>query len=155
MKHIILIPVMALSVLAGCGALQKLNQPKAAPGAAVEIAPPVATTTLMPALGQGKSVASFDTTSAAEKQAAVAKTGGAEQKLGTAVVALGSPAEQGFWVRSALVKTAGKGRVVTASGASVNVDLQPGSGAASLSLAAFRALGLGLTDLPEVTIYAN
>jgi hypothetical protein len=53
------------------------------------------------------------------------------------------------------VKTAGKGRVVTASGASANVDLLPGDGAASLSLSAFRALGLGLTDLPEVTIYAN
>lgn len=155
MKHMILIPLMSLSVLAGCGAMQKLNQPKAAPDAAVEIAPPVATTTLMPALGQGKSAASLDTASEAEKQAALATPATAEQKLGTVVVALGSPTEQGFWVKSALVKAAGKGRVVTASGASVNVDLQPGSGAASLSLSAFRALGLGLTDLPEVTIYAN
>ena len=31
----------------------------------------------------------------------------------------------------------------------------PVAGRASLSLSAFRALGLGLTDLPEVTIYAN
>ena len=35
------------------------------------------------------------------------------------------------------------------------VDLLPGTGGGLLSLAAFRALGLGLTDLPEVTIYAQ
>jgi predicted small lipoprotein YifL len=155
MKHVILIPLMSLSVLAGCGALKKLQHPDAAPSAAVEVAPPVATTTLMPAMGLAKSAASLDTASEAEKKAAVASSGQAGQKLGSVVVALGSPAEQGFWVKSALVKTAGKGRVVTASGASANVDLLPGDGAASLSLSAFRALGLGLTDLPEVTIYAN
>jgi hypothetical protein len=33
--------------------------------------------------------------------------------------------------------------------------LRPGTGAALLSLAAFRALGLGLTDLPEVTVFAE
>jgi len=43
--------------------------------------------------------------------------------------------------------------VVTASGASVAVDLQSGSGGALLSLAAYRALGLALTDLPEVTVF--
>ena len=75
--------------------------------------------------------------------------------LGTVVVGLGSPAEQGLWLKSPLVVAKAKGRVVTQSGASVAVDLLPGSGAASLSLAAFRALGLGLTDLPEVTIYAE
>jgi hypothetical protein len=37
----------------------------------------------------------------------------------------------------------------------VNVDLIPGTGGALLSLAAFRQLGLSLTDLPEVTVYAN
>ena len=51
------------------------------------------------------------------------------------------------------VQLPGKGKVVTASGASVAVDLQPGSGGALLSLAAYRALGLALTDLPEVTVF--
>ena len=155
MKQIILIPVVALSVLSGCGLVQKIGRPAAAPGSAVEIAPPVATTTLQPVMGQAQSAAALDQASAAEKTAAVAKTGQSEQKLGMAVVALGSPPEQGFWVKSALVKAEGKGRVVTASGASVNVDLIPTDGAASLSFSAFRALGLGLTDLPDVTIYAN
>jgi hypothetical protein len=53
------------------------------------------------------------------------------------------------------VTAPGKGRAVTATGQSVAVDLQPGSGAALLSLAAYRALGLALTDLPEVRVYAN
>jgi hypothetical protein len=43
--------------------------------------------------------------------------------------------------------------VVTASGQSLAVELRPGSGAALLSLAAFQALGLPLTGLPEVTVY--
>ena len=70
-------------------------------------------------------------------------------------MALGSPAEQGFWLKTALVSVAGKGRVVTASGASVAVDLLPTEGAALLSLAAFRALGLSLTDVPEVSVFQD
>ncbi len=70
-------------------------------------------------------------------------------------MALGSPVEQGFWIKTTQVTVPGKGRVATASGASVNVDLIPGTGGALLSLAAFRQLGLSLTELPEVTVYAN
>ncbi len=43
----------------------------------------------------------------------------------------------------------------TWGGTSVQVDLLPGEGGAQLSLAAFRALGLGLTDLPEVTVFTR
>jgi uncharacterized protein YceK len=150
MKNMIFIPLMSAAILSGCGAMQK-----GAKAPAVEYAPAVATTTLMPAMGQATAAATLDQASAAEKAAAVAPKAAGERKLGTAVVALGSPAEQGFWLKSSLVTAAGKGRVVTASGASVNVDLMPASGAASLSFSAFRALGLGLTDLPDVTIYAN
>ena len=42
---------------------------------------------------------------------------------------------------------------MTAGGKSLGLELRPGTGAAHLSLAAFQALGLSLTDLPEVTIY--
>lgn len=104
-------------------------------------------------MGQGKSAAALDKSTAEEKAAAVAPVAAGAQALGKVVVALGSPAEQGFWLKSALVSAPAKGRVETAAGATVNVDLMPGKGAALLSLAAFRALGLGLTDLPEVTIY--
>ena len=107
-------------------------------------------------LGGAQTAAALDQTTQAEKAAAMATPQAAfGRDLGRVVVALGSPAEQGFWLRSALVTAPGKGRAVTASGASVNVDLQPGTGAALMSLAAFRALNLGLTDLPEVQVFAN
>lgn len=107
-------------------------------------------------LGGTQTAASLDQTTEAEKAAAVAAPeAGSETKLGAVVVALGSPAEQGFWLISSLVGAPASGRVVTASGKSVSVDLRPGSGAALLSLAAYRTLGLGLTDLPEVTVYQN
>lgn len=150
-RSLILIGVALGSVtlgLSGCG----MMKPSKPPAAAVEPAAPVA----QPVIGVGASAAALDQSTAAERAAAVAaKPAGGERVLGSAVVALGSPAEQGLWVKSALVVTPAKGRVVTESGASVAVDLLPGTGAASLSLAAFRALGLGLTDLPEVTIYVQ
>lgn len=133
--------------LSGCGLMQN-------PAAAVP--EPAVTPMARPVIGAGASASALDQTTAAERAAAVAaKPAGGERSLGSAVVALGSPAEQGLWVKSALIVAPAKGRVVTETGASVAVDLLPGSGAASLSLAAFRALGLGLTDLPEVTIYAQ
>ena len=70
-------------------------------------------------------------------------------------MALGSPTEPGFWIKSKLVAVAAKGRVETADGKSVAVDLLPSDGAAILSFAAFRALELALTDLPDVSVYAN
>ena len=78
-----------------------------------------------------------------------------ETSLGKVAVTLGNATEPGFWLRGAVVKTAGKGRVETATGQSVQVDLIPGEGSAQLSLGAFRALGLSLTALPEVTVFAE
>lgn len=103
-----------------------------------------------------RSAAALDTTTPAQKAAALAppKPAG-ERALGKTAVALGNVTEPGFWLRSALVKTAGPGRVLTAKGATIAVDLLPGSGAAQLSLSAFRALNLSLTDLPEVSIFAQ
>jgi hypothetical protein len=42
--------------------------------------------------------------------------------------------------------------VVNDNGLAVAVTLLPGTGGAQLSLAAFRALGLSLTGLPEVLV---
>jgi hypothetical protein len=47
-----------------------------------------------------------------------------------------------------------QGRIETAAGKSLALELRPGTGGALLSLAAFQALGLSLTDLPEVTVFA-
>jgi hypothetical protein len=152
--------LFALSLaLSGCALFQKgggLNGPgsvtgPAEPQPATEFAPAVATT----ALGaRAVSAASLDTSTAAEKAAALAApaTGG-ERELGRVVVALGAPAEQGIWLSSALVKEKAQGRIMTAAGKSLAVELRPGTGGALLSLAAFQALGLSLTELPEVTVY--
>lgn len=151
MMRTALLLALALST-PGCALLQRAEP--AAPPAGI-VAPVDAPVTL-PDLGAGQSAASLDSTTAAERQAAVQApaTPGARE-LGKTTVALGSPAEQGLWMKSVLVKAPGKGRVVTAGGASVAVDLQPGTGGALLSLAAYRALGLSLTDLPEVTVFAD
>jgi len=111
----------------------------------------------LPPPAGAKTAAALDTTSVAQKTAALAAPSqpAAERTLGKTAVALGNVTEPGFWLRSALVSSAGKGRAVTAQGKSIQVDLIPGSGAAQLSLAAFRALDLPLTGLPEVTIFAQ
>ena len=105
-------------------------------------------------LGEGQDAAALDQTSEAEKAAALAETSGARE-LGVVVAALGSPAEQGFWLSAAIIATTAQGRVETVSGQSVAVELRPGQGGALLSLAAYRALGLALTDLPELTVFAQ
>ena len=104
-----------------------------------------------------RSVAQLDA-SAAEKAAATAPAakGG---RLGTTVASLGDATQGGFWMRTPLVKAAGKGRIVNpANGKSVNVDLIPLGGPASagsqVSLPALTTLGIGLTDLPTVEVFS-
>lgn len=150
----IFIMTLALTAVSGCAVLDRLR-----PGAATAPAAPVAApgaTAPAPVLGAGATAATLDTTTAAQKQAALAAPAASgERELGKVAVSLGSPAEPGIWLRSALVTAPGKGRVLTASGQSVAVDLLPGQGSAQLSLAAFVALGLPLTALPQVTVFAN
>ena len=151
MSHRIVILIAAAISLSGCGLFDRVTKPVPP---VVQAATPVPVLTAP--LGAGQSAVALDTTTAAEKAAAVAAPqAGDGRALGRVVVGLGSPAEQGFWLKSPLIAAPGKGRVVTADGKSVAVDLMPGTGGALLSLAAFRALGLGLTDLPEVTIFAD
>lgn len=149
MKFLRLSPALAVLSLSACGLFQP-HVPNSAPG--TDKAPPPATA---PLGAQGQSAASLDQTSAAEKAAAKAAPAAAGRALGSVSVALGSPAEQGFWLKTPLVTVPGKGRVTLASGKSVAVDLQPGQGGSLLSLPAYRALGLALTDLPQVTVTAE
>ena len=123
------------------------QRPQSRPGTSEAPAPPEG----------ARTVSALDTTSAEAKAEALAKPASTtkETPLGETQVSLGNVTEAGLWLRSALVQTAGPGRVVTASGASLLVDLIPGDGAAQLSLSAFRALGLSLTDLPKVKIFAR
>lgn len=155
MRQLVLIPVVALA-LSGCALFQKQGGPTAATGpvapqAATEFAPAASTSVLG---ARAVSAEMLDKTTAEEKAAALAAPAkGGERELGKVVVALGSPAEQGIWLSSALIKDKTQGRIVTAAGKSLAVELRPGTGAAHLSLAAFQALGLPLTELPEVTVY--
>lgn len=101
----------------------------------------------------------YNRTSADEKAAAAAPTAGGERKLGSTVASLGNPTEQGFWIKTPLVKAPGKGRLVDpASGKSVNVDLiplaGPESGGSQVSLPALQMLGVPLTALPRLDVFA-
>ena len=149
MIYRILIPMIVAISLPGCSIINRVANPAPPPVAApipAAIAP----------MGVGQAAEDLDKTTAADKAAAVALSAGAgARELGRVVVGLGSPAEQGFWLKSPLIAGAAPGRVVTEGGKSVAVDLIPGTGAALLSLAAYRALGLALTDLPEVTVFAD
>ena len=125
--------------LSGCALFQKEGRPAGVTGPAesqpaTEFAPEVSTSVL--GTTRAASAASLDKTTAEEKAAALA-----------------APAEQGIWLSSPLVKETAQGRIVTAAGKSLAVELRPGTGAALLSLAAFQALGLSLTELPQVTVY--
>jgi len=152
MKNILLSGV-SVAVLASCGVGDRLTSKPATPE--VQIVAPLEPTVRLPPPPGAKTAAALDTTTEAERSAALAAPVAGARSLGTTTVALGSPAEAGFWLRSSLVSAPGKGKVVTAGGASVAVDLRPGSGGALLSLAAYRALGLALTDLPQVTVFAD
>lgn len=156
MRRIALAPVLLLP-LSACGLFQP-GVPDSGPAVALP-RPPAQEAAPAPAAGPvpvtGQSAAALDRTTDAEKARATATPAAAGRPLGQVTVALGSPAEQGFWLKTALVKAPGKGRVTIASGASVAVDLIPAAGGALLSLSAYRALGLALTDLPTVTVLAQ
>lgn len=159
MRQLAPFPVLALA-LSGCALFQPQDTARpgpvtgpSTPEAETEFAPAVAAT----ALGaRAVSAAALDSTTEAEKAAALAApAAGGERALGRTVVALGPPAEQGLWLSSALVTAVTPGRIETAAGKSLAVELRPGTGGALLSLAAYQALGLALTELPEVQVFAN
>lgn len=79
--------------------------------------------------------------------------------LGETLAGLGAPGEAGMWLRTGLVTAPRPGRITTATGASLEVELRPSGTAATagsqLSLAAMRALALPLTQLAPVTVYAD
>lgn len=143
---------LALTMLpAGCAMLDRAPQ---APGddLAREFAAPVTTT---PLGASAYAPQSLDRTSAEEKAAARAQAATAgERQLGRVVVALAPPAQTGLWVETALVTSPARGRVTTGDGRSLAVELRPATGAALMSFSAYQALGLPLTALPEITVFA-
>ena len=136
----------------GCGSLAPQATP--APSTPVATALDPAMSAPPPAMG-ARTADTLDTTTPEQRVAALAVPEASGKELGRVAVSLGNAADPGFWLRTSLVAAPAKGRVVTESGMSVQVDLRPGTGAAQLSLGGFRALGLGLTDLPQVTVFSE
>jgi hypothetical protein len=155
----LVLPVVLATGLAGCGPFLPGGQDPAtgATPAAVAPATDFAPAAANVALGASSaSAAALDSTTPAEKVAALSAPAAAgERRLGQAVAALGPPAEQGLWLSSPLVERVGQGRVVSASGQSLALELRPGTGATLLSLAAYQALNLSLAALEELTVYGQ
>lgn len=131
-------------------------RPEARPGTSLTAARPA------PAAGLGRggqSADALDRTSAAERAAATAAPAARTQLLGETLANLGAPAETGFWLRTGLVTQPRQGRVEGPGGQSVRVELRPSGGPAGsgsqLSLAAFRALELPLTQLVSLRVFAE
>ncbi|MDJ1016064.1 MAG: hypothetical protein QNJ35_06090 [Paracoccaceae bacterium] len=109
----------------------------------------------LPPPANARTVEEFDTSTQADREAA-ATVSSQGTFIGTTVASLGDPGRPGFWIEAPLITAPGKGRVVwPATGAEVELDLIPGDGGGGrLSLAALRLLGVPLTDLPTVEVYA-
>lgn len=153
-RLVLCLPPFALA-LAGCASVQ-MPTLSTKPEATVAAADPEARVAPTNAV----TVEEFDTTTTAERAAAEAAPAPAgEALLGKTVASLGDPTLGGFWLETPLVDATRQGRIESASGKSVNVELRPIDGAASagsrISLAALRLLEVPLTDLPELSVYGG
>ncbi len=102
----------------------------------------------------------LDQTSAEERAAALAPAATRTQLLGETLASLGNPADPGLWLRTGLVTRVTQGRIELKQGnGSLNIELRPSGapagGGSQLSLAAFTSLGLPLTQLVDLHVYAE
>jgi len=146
-------------MLTGCVAALTAGPPDKAADSDVAAGTPAAP---LPAPPPANAVTAdqFDTTTEADRQAALAVQPAAERELGRTIASLGNPADPGFWLETPLVTEVTAGRVVyPPTGNSVAVELRPIAAAATagsrISLPALRLLGAPLTGLPELIVYAG
>lgn len=102
----------------------------------------------------------LDQTSAEVRAAALAAPAARTQLLGETLASLGSPTETGLWLRTGLVTSVTSGRIEVQDGSgSLRVELRPSGAPAGtggqLSLSAFTTLGLPLTQLVNLRVYAE
>lgn len=165
---VVILPVLALG---GCAELA--TDPAQPPAPVRSASPPDAPARVVPTLSAGATgraplsrpaaarPEAYDQSTAEQRAAAAARPTSAEARLlGSTIASLGDPAQQGFWIRTSLAKAPGKGRLVDpSSGKSVNVDLIPRDGpetaGSQVSLAAMQMLGVSLTGLPRLEVFAN
>ncbi len=119
--------------------------------------PAIPVVTAPPPPASATTVADFDTTSQADRDAATSTSGASDAALGTTIASLGSPTEPGIWLKTPLVTALTAGRV-DFKGKDINIELRPSGGAAGsgsqISLAAMRLLDAPLTGLAELTVFA-
>lgn len=153
MSRILVVLLLVLAV-AGCGTLRPFQRSDPAPEA-----PPPAVVAPVPK-PTARTPDQLDTTTAKQRAEARAGASGSETRLGTTIASLGDPTDPGFWIRTPLARKEGPGRIVEPStGKSVRLQLiprdGPAGGGSQVSLPALRLLGVSLTALPEVVVYAN
>lgn len=153
--------LLALAMLLAACAGQGPFAPRAAAAPAPEPPSPSALSA-PPPRPAARTVDELDTTTPAQRAAAAAARPGATagRELGRTVASLGNPTEPGFWARTPLVSAPTRGRLVwPQTGASVQVELIPRAGdpgaGSQVSLPALRLLGVPLTALPELVVYAD
>ncbi len=137
----------SLVLLAGCSLFHEPGAPEVEKPPAVEAPPPPA---------DARTVEEFDTTTEAERVAAVS-SGSGGRFLGETVASLGDPGRPGFWMETPLVQSETPGRLdFPERGTRVEVTLMPTEGASSrVSLAALRLLEAPLADLSTLKVYAR
>lgn len=160
-----LISFLAAVVLSGCALTAPVEErPDAsaqstAGGQLRPLARPAALNTSVSAPSPAaRTVEEFDTTTAEQRSEAASATEEPEADLGLTVASLGSPSEPGFWLKTPLVTSPAKGRVVyPATGKSVAVELIPIDGpktaGSRMSLPAMRLIEAPLTELPQVRVF--
>ena len=161
----VLASMAVLVALSGCGVLPGAVQTPSGAGAMPgegqirpRARPAGLNTNVTPVSANARTVEEFDTTTVAERAEAASGSEAAGADLGLTVASLGAAAEPGFWLKTPLVDTPARGRVVyPATGQSVDVDLiplpGPKTGGSRMSLAAMRLIGASLTGLPELRVY--
>ncbi len=149
--------VLPFAVVAGCTSPEFQQLFGVQPEAAVAI-PQTAVATAPPPPETATTVEDFDTTTQADRDAAVVASVATEAPLGTTIATLGSPTEPGIWLKTPLVTATTPGRVAY-NGTVINIELRPSGGAAGsgsqISLAAMRLLNAPLSGLPELTVFAT
>lgn len=142
------------ATLAGCSGLPSSLLPEAwrtqAPPPSPSVSEPVEAEIERPEVAPEKNL---ETVALPEKIEPVVQTG----VLGRTIASLGSPAEQGLWLKTPLVTSEGAGQVTfLKSGKQIDVTLIPIDGPSTagsrMSLQAFQALGAPLTDLIEISV---
>ena len=166
----IILPLFIVAATAGCSTLSDrfgmdASQSEPAAASAPTEAPAEAATApaaatppaASPIATGGSSAEALDTTTAAEREAAIRAPASIGAALGTTVVSLGSATEPGLWLKTPLVDAEQPGRVTNpATGKSAAVTLIPLEGPATagsrMSLPALRLIGASLTDLTTVEV---